>query len=148
MQYSNSEEHRRKEERERQRYQHHSTLEQQQQQQQHRESPPSTPPHRLIHSAPLMSASLRRTLRHLAVGAVKLAQLCRLFVLESRPGGGLSEEEQREVIAFAKEQVPILLKQLHRFLSAFKHCTNPMKLHVRQELAAHFVPEVRGGNLC
>ncbi len=72
---------------------------------------------------------------------MKLAQLCQLFVSESSLCA-LTAEEQKEVIAYAKERLPVFLKQVHRILSAVRGATTPMKLYVRQELAAHFVPEV------
>ncbi len=65
--------------------------------QQHLPRQQSNPhPQRLIHTPALMGQALRRGLRHLAVGAAKLAQLCRLFV-ELRRTGGLTEAEQKEV---------------------------------------------------
>ena len=69
---------------------------QQQQQQQQPQHDGDHPGQRLVHSPALASRAVRRSLRYLALGAARLAQLCQLFVAESS-SGNLTKEEQREV---------------------------------------------------
>ncbi len=95
----------------------------------------------LTQNPSLLSNAIKQSLRHLALCGVRLAQLCHLF---ARKSPRLSREEQHEVVAYAKRCLPVFLKQLKRLLSAMKQSCSPMRLHIRQELAAHFVPEVMG----
>ena len=74
------------------------------------------------------------------MGLSKLLHLCHTFI-EHR--GELDRKEQHEIISFAKTCLPVFLKQVHRFLVAVRGCAGAMRVHARQELAAHFVPEVR-----
>ena len=93
----------------------------------------------LLQNPSRVSHVLKQCLRFIAVGFVRLLQLGHLF---NQHRGELSPTEQHEIIDFAKSCLPAFLKQVQRFWSIFRASSASMNLHMRHDLASHFVPEV------
>lgn len=96
----------------------------------------------LLQNPNRISKILRQSLKYIISSLVKLLHLGHLFMANR---DNLDREEEQEIIGFAKSCLPLFLKQFHRFLLAWKFSAAGINLHIRQELAAYFVPEVIRG---
>jgi len=101
---------------------------------------------RLATSPHLLSEAIKKAMRFSVVAVAKAAQLCIVYARCAPPavGANLTREEAVEVVSHVMSCIPIFMKQVQRVLSALAACTEAMRLHTRLEMAAHFVPEVRG----
>ena len=93
----------------------------------------------LVTNPSKLCSVFKQTFSNLILIGLKIVQFCDLFV-KYKPN--LSKEDQKAVLLYAKDQLPLFCNQIIELYKALKCATSEMNASMRHDIASYFVPEI------